>query len=191
MTNLSKSANRLGSAVGQTSTNVATLPGLPGVPLCVSLPCHILGFSGKKKRVSHLNVQNRIRYVYTKEISDGEHSGVKRWKVKVEETMQDCKTLFACKFTFEQSPWRSQPRSFRVWTLASRPMSRTQRPRGMLNPPFFLFWICSLPLVLLLVAGRIPGMFLLSLWSTRPNLTLKLFNPNHSLTPSPRTQVDH
>jgi len=24
------------------STNVATLPGLPGVPLCVSLPCHIL-----------------------------------------------------------------------------------------------------------------------------------------------------
>ena len=79
MTNLSKSADRLGSAVGQTSTNVATLPGLPGVPLCVSLPCHILRFSVKnKKRVSHLNVQNRIRYVQTKEIGDGEHSGVKR-----------------------------------------------------------------------------------------------------------------
>ena len=26
----------------RTSTKVATLPGFPGVPLCVSLPCHIL-----------------------------------------------------------------------------------------------------------------------------------------------------
>ena len=113
---------------------------------------------------------------------------MKSESVTVQVTMQDCKTLFTCKFTFEQSPWRSQPRSFRVWTLASRPMSRTQRPRGMLTPPFFLLWISSLPLVLLFLLEESLECFS---WSTRSNLTLKLFNPNHSLTPSPRTQLDH
>ena len=101
--------------------------------------------------------------------------------------MQDCKTLFTSSPSSKAPDAPNQGLSvFEPWLPDQWAIPKDPEGCWLLHSSSFESLLCRLYFCLL------PEKSLECLsWSTRSNLTLELFNPNHSLTPSPRTQLDH